>query len=166
MSRVCGLPPIAAPDAVVLVLGSMPGAASLAAGQYYAHPRNAFWPIMGALFGFDPGAEYAQRVARLQAAGVAVWDVLACCQRRGSLDAAIDLASAQANDFRTFLAAHTQIRRLYFNGAAAEAAWRRLVLPQGAWAALPSWRLPSTSPAHASLSLTRKIEAWRVLALA
>lgn len=166
MSLVRGLPPIAAPDARVLVLGSMPGAASLAAGQYYAHPRNAFWPVMSALFGFDPRAEYAERVARLQAVGVAVWDVLACCQRRGSLDAAIDLASAQPNDFRTFLAAHAQIRRLYFNGAAAEAAWRRLVLPQGAWAALPRWRLPSTSPAHASLSLARKIEAWRVLTLA
>lgn len=163
MTRVFSFPPIAAPHARLLVLGSMPGAASLAAGQYYAHPRNAFWPIMGALYGFDPRAAYAERVACLQAAGVAVWDVLASCVRPGSLDSAIDATSAQPNDFRAFFAAHQGIRRVYFNGAAAEAAYRRHVLPQGAWADLPALRLPSTSPAHAALDLARKAEAWRVL---
>lgn len=166
MTRVFGFPPISAPHARLLVLGSMPGAASLAAGQYYAHPRNAFWPIMGALYGFDPRAAYAERVARLQAAGVAVWDVLASCVRPGSLDSAIDAASVVPNDFRAFLAAHPGIRRIYFNGAAAEAAWRRHVLPQGVWADLPALRLPSTSPAHAALDLVRKTEAWRVLSAA
>ncbi|THF56901.1 DNA-deoxyinosine glycosylase [Pseudothauera rhizosphaerae] len=163
MTQVFSFPPIAAPDARVLVLGSMPGAASLAAGQYYAHPRNAFWPIMGALFGFDPRAAYAERAAALQAAGVALWDVLASCVRPGSLDSAIAADSIVPNDFRGFLAAHPGIRSIFFNGAAAEACYRRHVLPQGEWAALPMLRLPSTSPAHAALDLARKLEAWQAL---
>ncbi len=93
MSRVQSFPPIAAPGARLLILGSMPGAASLAAGQYYAHPRNAFWPILAALCHFPADAPYAARVAALQAAGVAVWDVLQSCVRPGSLDTAIERSS-------------------------------------------------------------------------
>ncbi|THF64690.1 DNA-deoxyinosine glycosylase [Pseudothauera nasutitermitis] len=163
MSRVFSFPPIAAPDARVLILGSMPGAASLAAAQYYAHPRNAFWPILGELLGFDPGADYAERVGHLHAAGVAVWDVMASCVRPGSLDAAIDAASVVPNDFRAFFAAHPHIARIGFNGTAAADSYRRHVLPQGAWAGLPALRLPSTSPAHAALDRTAKLAAWRAL---
>ena len=82
-------PPIASPDARILILGSMPGRASLAAGQYYAHPRNAFWPIMGSLLDFDASRDYPARVDALKVAGIAVWDILDSCHRPGSLDSAI-----------------------------------------------------------------------------
>lgn len=164
MSAVCSFAPIAAPDARLLILGSMPGRASLDAGQYYAHPRNAFWPVMGALFDFAPAAPYGERVAALQAAGVAVWDVLQSCVRPGSLDSAIRADSMVPNDFRAFLAAHPRIACIFFNGSAAADCYRRHVLPLGAWAALPARRLPSTSPAHAALDLAAKLAAWRVVA--
>ncbi|PTD97721.1 DNA-deoxyinosine glycosylase [Pseudothauera lacus] len=163
MTRIFGFPPIATAQARILILGSMPGQASLKAGEYYAHPRNAFWPIMGELLGFAAQADYGTRVAALDAAGVAVWDVLSSCVRPGSLDADIDTATMVANDFRAFFAVHPRIRRLYFNGAAAAASYRRSVLPQGEWADYPALRLPSTSPAHAGLSLAAKIAAWRAL---
>lgn len=162
-----GFAPIAAADARVLVLGSMPSAASLAAQQYYAHPRNAFWPLMGELFDAGPGLPYAERAARLRAAGVAVWDVLAACRRDGSLDAAIDPASMQINDFPAFFAAHPGITRVFFNGGTAEAVFRRWVLRRLDPLALPALvRLPSTSPAHAGRSLAAKLAAWRALAVA
>jgi hypoxanthine-DNA glycosylase len=140
----------------------MPSAASLTAGQYYAHPRNQFWPIVGKICGFDAGAPYARRIASLCAARVAVWDVVASCIRTGSLDADIDELSIVVNPFARFLAAHPHIRRVCFNGRKAEAAWRRYVqggLPQAR--ALSYALLPSTSPAHASMSYPRKLRAWR-----
>lgn len=91
----------------------MPGQASLAAGQYYAHPRNAFWPIMGHLLGFDASRDYPTRVDALKVAGIAVWDVLASCHRRGSLDSAIEDESLVANDLAGFLAAHTAIHHVF-----------------------------------------------------
>lgn len=155
-------PPIAAPDARLLILGSMPGAASLEAGQYYAHPRNAFWPVMAALFGVEAGADYDQRCEALRRCGVAVWDVLEACVREGSLDSAIDRSTAEANDFIAFFAAHSGVRAIYFNGATAEQLYLRRVLPSlpPAAAALPLTRLPSTSPAHASLTHEEKRAAW------
>jgi double-stranded uracil-DNA glycosylase len=163
VSLVHSFPPIAAPGARVLILGSMPGAASLAAGQYYAHPRNLFWPIMGALFDAGPERPYGERVERLRAAGVAVWDVLASCVRPGSLDTAIERSSAEPNDFRGFLSAHPEIDRVFFNGTMAEQSFRRLVLPR-----LPRvpgmQRLPSSSPAHAARSFEEKLQAWRAVA--
>ncbi|MFN7055020.1 DNA-deoxyinosine glycosylase [Hyphomonas sp.] len=156
--RVESFPPIAAPDAEILILGSMPGAASLAAGQYYAHPRNAFWPVMGALFGAGPELAYAQRVRALIAARVAVWDVLSACVRPGSLDA--DITEEAPNDFAAFFAAHPRIRRIGLNGGKAAAVFRRhgaAHMPAGAGMAV----LPSTSPAHAALSLQAKQAAWR-----
>ncbi len=146
----------------MLVLGSMPGVASLAAGEYYAHPRNLFWRIVGELYGFDPAAPYRRRTQALRRAGVALWDVVASCARPGSLDADIDEPSIIVNSFTGFLAAHPQIRRVCFNGRKAEAAWRRYVLGE-----LPGARkfryelLPSTSPAHAGMSYPRKLRAWR-----
>jgi TDG/mug DNA glycosylase family protein len=158
-----GFPPIAAPDARVLVLGSMPGQASLAAGQYYAHPRNAFWPIMGALAGAGPELPYPERVARLQAAGVAVWDVLAACHRPGSLDSAIRLEDAELVDLPGFLDAHPGVRRLYFNGGTAATLFRRRMQPLLAERPLTLATLPSTSPAHAGLPFAEKLARWRRL---
>ena len=156
-----GFPPVADARARCLILGSMPGAASLAAGAYYAHPRNAFWRIMGELVGAGPQLPYAERLLRLQEAGIALWDVLAACERPGSLDADIVPASVRSNDFRGFLAAHPQIERVCFNGTAAENLFRRHVLPALENAGLRLLRLPSTSPAHAARGYEEKLAAWR-----
>lgn len=160
-----GFPPIATSGARVLVLGTMPGVASLRAQRYYAHPRNAFWPIMQALFDIDAGADYGERCARLCACGVAVWDVLAHCERPGSLDADIRANSVVANDFASFFGEHPALRAICFNGATAQALFRRHV---AAAIELPETtscvRLPSTSPAHAGVHVADKLRAWRVVA--
>jgi len=164
MARVRGFPPISRPDARVLILGSMPSRESLARRQYYAHPRNAFWPILTDLLEIEANA-YEERVEQVKHRGVAIWDVLEACFRSGSLDSAIDDESLVTNDFSTFYTGHPNIERVFFNGAKAEAVYRRRVLPglSGAAAALPLQRLPSTSPANAGMSLERKKAAWRVL---
>lgn len=156
-------PPVARADARALILGSLPGQVSLARAQYYAQPRNAFWPIMGRLYGAGPELAYEERLARLMEEGVALWDVCAEGRRPGSLDQRIDATSVVANDFSSFLAAHRNIGRILFNGATSERFFRRLVaptLPQ-ALARLPSILLPSTSPAHAAMPFERKLERWR-----
>ncbi len=154
--------PIAAPDAHTLILGSMPGIASLEAGHYYAHPRNAFWSIMGALFGAGPDLPYTERLARLKAEGVAVWDVLQACEREGSLDS--NIRSEVPNDFAGFFAAHPAIRCVGLNGGKAAASFRKHAahsLPASAVAHI----LPSTSPAHAARGLEEKCALWRVALL-
>jgi double-stranded uracil-DNA glycosylase len=157
-------PPIARETARVLILGTMPGGASLRAQQYYAHPRNQFWPILGALLGFDPASPYDARVAALRAADIALWDVLRSCIRPGSLDSAIEPRSTVPNDFAGFLAAHPQIRRICFNGAKAAALYARLVQPQlTGGREIRQLRLPSTSPAHAALPFAAKLQAWQVI---
>lgn len=147
----------------MLVLGSMPGAASLAAAEYYAHPRNAFWPIMGALFGAGPTLPYPERLRRLNAAGVALWDVIGTCSREGSLDSAIDPDSIEANDFASLFRDCPHIRHVFFNGAAAETAFRRHVCGRSALPALHFTRLPSTSPAHAARDFDAKLAAWQAV---
>lgn len=157
-----GFPPIADARARLLILGSLPGQASLAAGQYYAQPRNAFWPILGELLGAAPELAYPDRAAVLRRAGVALWDVCAAAERPGSLDASIRRDSVVVNDFAAFLHAHPRIALLAFNGATAADLYRRCVLPSlpaGA-AALPTLRLPSTSPAHAGVPYAAKRAAW------
>ncbi len=108
-------------SARVLVLGSMPGRASLDAQQYYAHPRNAFWPIVAAHCGIDPASDYPTRVQALLDAGIVLWDVLAQCRRPGSLDSAIELADAQPNAIAELLDAHptNQTRVLQWRGSGA-----------------------------------------------
>ena len=142
----------------------MPSRESLRLQQYYAHPRNAFWPIMRALFGLEAGG-YSEQAQQLTDHGIAVWDVLRACVREGSLDSAIDEESIVTNDFPAFFRQHPRIRRVYFNGAKAEAVYRRRVLPLLAEPArsLSLQRLPSTSPANAGMSLEQKEKAWSII---
>lgn len=155
-----GLPPLVGAAPRVLVLGSMPGAASLAAGQYYAHPRNAFWPIAGAALGFDPTGAYEERTAALLDAGIALWDVIGACRRRGSLDAAIDPVSIRINPIGALLLDRPSIARVLTNGGLASRLFARHLA-----AALPRpveiRAMPSTSPANASWSHARKHAAWQ-----
>lgn len=164
MTRVTAFPPIIGRQPRILLLGSLPGVASVRAGEYYAHPRNLFWPIMGALFGASPLLSYAQRVHALEAAGVCVWDVLAEATRAGSADAAIEPATARAHDIRGLLLRHRGLRIVAFNGVTAAQLYRRLVLPGLPPEQAGSLRhvtLPSTSPAHASVDGAAKLRAWR-----
>lgn len=161
MSRVHSFPPIASQTSKVLILGSMPGEASLKAGHYYAHPRNAFWTIMGELFGSDPSGPYEERVKHLQSTGVALWDSLQSCSRLGSMDASI--ANQMANDFPNFFDKHPNITHVFFNGSKAETAFRRYVLPSLSNASHKFARLPSTSPTHATMTLKEKVQAWSIV---
>jgi TDG/mug DNA glycosylase family protein len=156
--------PVARPSARVLILGSMPGRASLRAQQYYAHPRNAFWAIMEQLFDVDPAAPYARRLRALAAKRVALWDVMQTCTRASSLDSDIVERSIVPNDFPAFFETHPRLNRVYFNGAKAEHSYRKYVRPAlGDDDARSYTRLPSTSPAHATLSVGQKVRAWRVV---
>lgn len=161
---ITGFPPISRPDARLLILGSMPGRESLAQQRYYAHPRNAFWPIVSTLFNLT-AADYEELVQQLIQNRVAVWDVLKACFRKGSLDSDIDGRTIVSNDFQRFYSDHPQIRRVFFNGAKAESIYRKHVLPEldATSADLELVRLPSTSPAHAALSLEQKTRAWASL---
>lgn len=146
----------------------MPGIASLQAGQYYAHPRNGFWPVLEAVWGIPAAASYAARARAVKQAGIAVWDVLASCRRRSSLDSDIDPRSIVVNDFTGFFRGHPAIRAIAFNGGTAAQLFRRHVLPDLAapLRELPMLQLPSTSPANARLTLADKRRAWSVIAAA
>lgn len=160
-----GLPAQLSSRCTVLVLGSMPGLASLQAAQYYAHPRNRFWPVMQHLFGVDPVLPYTERVCRLTACGIGLWDVLAHCRRPGSLDSAIVAGSEQAVPLLENLHKLPSLRAVVFNGSAAARLFDRH-LARGFQELKPSvamLSLPSTSPANAAWQLTRLQEAWSVL---
>lgn len=149
-----GLPPVLAANARVLILGSFPGEASLAAGHYYAHPRNLFWPMLAELLGAPlTGLPFAQRYRIVQCHGIGIWDVHAACRREGSLDSAI--RDARGNDFSVLGERAPQLRGVLFNGRHAG----RLApafLAQGYDAQV----LPSTSPAYAALPRAEKLAAW------
>ena len=155
--------PIVGPTPRVLILGSMPGVRSLRAGEYYAHPRNAFWGILEDLGTIPSGLGYCERTAAMAEAGIALWDVLRSCCRAGSLDASIVADSEEPNDIAGLLGAHPTIRAVLFNGAKAERAFRRYIepgLPSDVRRRITLLRLPSTSPAHA-VSAAVKRAAWR-----
>ena len=157
-----GFPPIADAHARVLILGSLPGQVSLQRQQYYALPQNAFWKIMGRLFGAGPELPYEERSQRLVRSGIALWDVCAAAQRPGSLDAAIVHASVMPNDFTAFIQSHPNIALIGFNGGKAADLYRRRVLPDlpATLSAIRTETLPSTSPAHATLSFDDKLARW------
>ena len=168
---VTAFPAVSQQDATVLILGSMPGVASLNAQKYYAHPRNAFWFIMQSLFGSsasDDGAgliahdNYTDKINRLKQSRVALWDVLSECSRTGSLDSNIDKKSIRCNDFNEFFASHQQLTVIAFNGKMAEQLYRKHVLPE--LNNSPETRLvslPSSSPAMAMMTREEKANAWR-----
>jgi hypoxanthine-DNA glycosylase len=140
----------------------MPGIASLQAQRYYAHPRNAFWPIVSDLCGFDVALPYEKRLQRAQEAGIALWDVLASCARPGSLDSAIEPDSIRTNDFGRFLAGHPSVMAIFCNGATAFRLFKQRVMPGvlGRHPDLSVQQLPSTSPAHASMKFAEKRAVW------
>ncbi|MDE2419835.1 MAG: DNA-deoxyinosine glycosylase [Gammaproteobacteria bacterium] len=155
--------PVINDSAKILILGSMPGVKSLTEQQYYAHPQNAFWRILAALFQFDRDAPYAERLESLQAHGIALWDVLHSCKREGSLDSKIQRETQVANDFKSLFQKYPTIRYVFFNGGKAESYFQRHIAASLVEYSLNYQRLPSTSPAHATLSFAEKLEAWRVI---
>lgn len=163
--RLRGLPPVVRRDPAprVLILGSMPSEASLAAGAYYAHPRNRFWPMMAALLGRSaPPSAFPERAAMLADAGIALWDVIGSCVREGSLDSAIE--ALEPNDIAGFLAERPSICIVCLNGGKSAEVWRRWIVPTltpAALAGLSVRALPSTSPANARWRFEALLEAWR-----
>lgn len=161
MSRVESFDPWVGREARILVLGSMPGVASLQQQCYYAHPRNAFWPILGRVFGIEWSSDCAARRHQFERLPLILWDVLQSCRRKGSLDASIEATGRVSNDIPALLSRHPQLKRVLFNGATAEQLFKRLVWP-GIDSAngLELLRLPSTSPAHAGMGFEEKYRRW------
>ncbi|MDX8406661.1 MAG: DNA-deoxyinosine glycosylase [Mariprofundus sp.] len=153
----------AAADCTILIIGSMPSRKSLDAHQYYAHPRNAFWPIMAALFKFNDALPYPQRLAELRNNGIGLWDAAHQCIRAGSLDSAIQATSIISNDFADFYSQHPQLRCICFNGQKAAQIYRQRALPElpACYKELPHLLLPSTSPAHAAMTFEQKLHQWQ-----
>ena len=165
MSDIDGFDPIISENSSVLILGTIPSEASLLRQQYYGHSRNAFWPIMGALFDFDPEHCFQRRRDLLIENGIAVWDVLQSCNRLGSLDSSIKLATIRTNDFAGFFTEHKCIQRIFFNGRMAEKLYQKRIFPilNNRFSYLEYQSLPSTSPAYAALKFEQKLEAWKVI---
>jgi len=162
MHEAHSFPPIVAEVPKVLILGSIPGIKSLAAQQYYAHSQNVFWRIMSGMFDM-PADSYIACKKIITGNHLALWDVMQQCTRAGSLDSAIEDDTIQVNDFATFLAAHMGIRYIFFNGGKAASVFKKLTLPTLSpeiAARLSLHTLPSTSPAHASITFEDKLNAW------
>lgn len=166
--QVEGFPPIAAPNARILILGSAPSVESLKQRQYYAHPRNSFWPILTTLLtGQAQSLPYPERAKLLRQHYISLWDVMKSCERTGSLDSSIAPTSIETNPFEAFFDTHREIQAIAFNGGKAEEIFHKRVLPR-----LPEWqqqlkrvRLPSTSPAMARLTQEQKLVQWRQILL-
>ena len=166
--RAAGFPPIAGRTPRVLILGTLPSVASIKKHEYYGHPQNAFWKIMFALLGDrEDGdtrvveAAYAERTGMLERAGIAVWDVLGRSVRPGSMDADIDLATAEANPLAGFLESHPSIALVGFNGRKARDLYERFVDTSAVTRGIDYALLPSTSPAYAAMPLAEKAARWR-----
>jgi len=158
VTQVFSMAPVLGPAPTVLILGSMPGVASLTEQQYYAHPRNLFWPMLAEILQQPLPATFAERYLWLQQNGIALWDVLASCERAGSLDSAIKLKSAVCNPIDQWLQQQPQLGRICCNGATAAKLFRQY-FPELA-NKMAVYALPSTSPAHASVSRQHKLQLW------
>ena len=165
MSTVTGFPPIADNKAIILILGSMPSIKSLQLAQYYAHPRNSFWFIMTELLSNKSDLDYDERTALLKHNRIALWDVLNTCQRKGSLDSSIKNETTIVNDFNKFFAEHPLIKAVYFNGSRAQQEYNKHVLAEidERFSTIEYMRLPSTSPAMASLNREQKLQQWKAI---
>lgn len=146
--------PVFAPEARVLIVGSMPSIKSLADSQYYAHPRNAFWPIFFEAFGAAPTADYEAKKELIRSHGLALWDVAGVCERAGSLDS--NMRDIVYNDFAMLYEACPQIHTVLCNGGTAHS----LFLKSGFAGARRVLRLPSTSPAY-TMAYSKKLQAWK-----
>ena len=163
MTLLTGFEPVIESNCKVLILGSMPGVASLRKHQYYAHPRNAFWPIMEELFAIEQSRKYEERCFMLSTGRVGVWDVLKACKRTGSLDSRIETSSEEANDFDSLFSSYRSISAVFFNGSTAERLYKKHILSSEIIQNQNPFyhRLPSTSPAYASMKYEEKLEQWR-----
>ncbi|AOW12723.1 DNA-deoxyinosine glycosylase [Hydrogenophaga crassostreae] len=154
MNRLKGLAPVVNADTRMVVLGSFPGVASLTAQQYYGHPQNQFWKILGALWALPlPEKPYGERVALMQAHHVGLWDVYGACEREGSLDASI--RQGELNDFAWLQRQCPHLEAIAHNGGESFKHARHTEA-----LGVPVYKLPSTSPAHASWRFERKLAAW------
>jgi TDG/mug DNA glycosylase family protein len=160
------LPPVVSTRSRILILGSMPGEESLRRQQYYAHPRNAFWYIMGQICGAGFELPYQERLIQMKHAGFALWDVLKHCQRQGSLDTNIVNETEETNDFESFLNSYPSIHLIALNGGKAARTFRKKAwvnLPDSVCQRITLIQLPSTSPANAHLSKEEKLTIWQGL---
>lgn len=158
----CILPNEQHPLPIALILGSLPSVASLGEQQYYAHPHNAFWRIIEALFANGAPCTYAQRIELLQNNRIVLWDVIASAQRHGSLDSAIQHETVIPNDIIGLMSAYPSIQTIYLNGGTAATLFKRHIAKQ----LNPSVHivpLPSTSPANARMRFEEKLEKWGVV---
>lgn len=146
----------------LLILGSMPGVESLTQQRYYAHPRNAFWPIICSYFSLSETISYTQRCELLQQQRIALWDVLKNCRRTGSLDQHIETNSMIANDFVALFAEYPSISQVFFNGTKAAQLFNRYVQKplHSAGVYIQQTKLPSTSPAYAAMRFAQKQQLW------
>lgn len=161
--RICSFSPVVGIDPQVLILGSIPGIRSLQLQQYYAHPQNSFWRILGDICKFDPELDYPTRLGCLTSRGIALWDTLQACERSGSMDDHIQKGTEVPNDVAGLLVSHPTIRAVAFNGGRSWQAFERRILPaiSEPQRARFLWRrLPSTSPANARTSFNKKLELW------
>ncbi len=160
-----GLAPLYNTKARILILGSMPGQASLNQQQYYGHPRNQLWPLLQQLFGIDASLDYQSRCQQALGAGVAFWDVIGSCQRSGSLDSAIVRDSIRFNPLEQLCQQLPDLQHIWLNGGKAAQSFRHYQRQQVTAMLLTSSvkisTLPSTSPAHASLTFAQKLLLWR-----
>jgi hypoxanthine-DNA glycosylase len=161
MTKCIGFKAVSRPDAQILILGSLPGVQSLKQHQYYAKKQNSFWKIMGALLSMPDDLPYADRLKYLLNNKIALWDVCASATRKGSLDAHI--IDPIPNDFTSFFKSHNEIRNICFNGQYAHKLFARLIMPdiKDQISKITITSLPSTSPAHASMSFDKKLSLWR-----
>ncbi len=160
MNTITSFPPVVSINAKVLILGSMPGIRSLELNQYYGHPRNLFWNFIGEICGASPKFDYQKRIEILREFGIALWDVLHYCERKGSLDSDIVTSSEVPNDIPGLLAKYPDIHLIAFNGKKAEKAFRKHILPELADGKITLLPLPSTSPANASIPKAEKLQRW------
>jgi hypoxanthine-DNA glycosylase len=155
MERKSSFAPIISENSRTLILGSLPSAESLRAAQYYAHPRNAFWRLIYALFGAEYETGYERRRAFLLEHNLALWDVCGSAIRQGSADSKI--SEVQPNDIADLLRDYPNITRILLNGRKAESEYRRRFASLG----IPAYYVPSTSPALAAFTFEKKVEEWR-----